>query len=245
MSRQQPELPPTRFDHTRRFRLAVMALAVLAVVAVLVIVILNILGAKRTDPFAPRVIDIWAVYPDDSITFMTLHYPAEGSLETLVDLAGPLVNVEADVTGEEGLGGEIVASAFYAGPGHDSALTYPLYSVQREPGGAAYGVAAQTRRSPYITIDPEDATGRIVSFGAAPLEGMRQVIVAVALPRGTVVTDVPDLAYYYNTRAGDWDVYYFNTTNATGEEAIRLTYQPDPDADPGLPDPYRIDRKRQ
>ena len=73
-----------------------------------------------------------------------------------------------------------------------------------------------------------------------------QVVVAVALPREAEVvsaSSAPDMESYRYAVVSGWQVYYFDVTNATGQEAIRLTYKMST-GQPAALNPARIDQRR-
>ncbi len=238
--------PPTRFDRSRRNTLIVIVLAAVALV-LSGVAGLAVQSGRRNAPLTPRYIDIWAVYPDGSLRFVTIFHPPEEGAEPLVEVAGPLVAAEEDILNLEAFGGEVVSQEILPGPGQDSALLYPRLRLGREPdaGGVPYGVDVHTQRSPYLSADPLLPGADLLALGVKDGQGyFRQVIVAVALPRGTTVNPFSALQPYREVRIGGWQVYYFDTTEAQATDAIRVSFHlPHGATSPDL-DYWRIEQER-
>lgn len=238
--------PPTRFDRSRRNALIVIVLMAMALV-LSGVVGLAAQSGRRNAPLTPRYIDIWAVYPDGSLRFVTIFHPPEGWSEPLVEVAGPLVATEEDILSMEAFGGAVVSQEVLPGPGQDSALLYPRLRLGREPnaGGAPYGVDVHTQHPPYLSADPLIPGADLLALGVKDGQGyFRQVIVAVALPRDATVNPFSDLQPYREARIGGWQVYYFDTTEAQASDAIRVSFRlPDAVTLPDL-DYWQIEQGR-
>ena len=201
-------------------------------------------GDRRNTGATPRYLDIWAVYPDDSVRFAALFHPLEGAGAT-VEVAGPLVQAEVDVQSVEVTGGALAGTAYLPGPGQDSAYVYPRFTIQRAAAdGSQYGLNVLVTGSPYLTVDPANPQQRLLSLGTTPQSYYAQVIVAVALPAGTPVSEFADLQPYRQTQVGGWDVYYFDTTSVPAGSAIRLAYSPQLGGSTPALNPQRIDARR-
>ncbi len=233
-------------DTTRR--------TILIIILLLVVVIGGLTVASLTGAFqggvrlntaaTPRNIDVWAVYPDDTLRFVTLFHPLPGA-GTSVDVAGPLVQSEENVLSAEVIGeGELLSTEFLPGPGQDSIFVYPQYTISREPQDESpYGVDVLTDQPPYLAADPVLPTQRVLSLGTAPHPYYAQVVVAVALPAGTQVVAIDGLQPYRETRVRGWDLYYFDITTAAADDAIGVTYIPAAGQPPEL-DIERIEQQR-
>jgi hypothetical protein len=103
--------------------------------------------------------------------------------------------------------------------------------------------------SPYVTGLADGSS--VVALGVELQNVYRQVIVAVAIPRDALVIP-PDAdsreSYpsYRNITLGEWQVYYYDTTDATAEDpdAIRITFRAGASTPTTAPDPYVVDRSR-
>ncbi len=225
--------------------LIVIALAVVALVLSGVAGLATQAGRRNT-PTMPRYIDIWAVYPDASLRAVSIFYPPRDFSAALVEVAGPLVASEEDILSSKVFGGEVATQEMLPGPGQDSHLLYPRFTLARAPDadGAPYGVDVHTRRSPYLTSDPLLPEALMLALGVKNGQGyFRQVIVAVALPTTTTATS-SGLQPYREVEVGGWRVYYFDTTEAQTTDAIRLSFRlPDGTMPPDL-DYWQIDRER-
>jgi hypothetical protein len=202
-------------------------------------------GARRGTNATPRVIDVWAVYPDETLRYVEIIHPdpvAEGTEES-VDVAGPLVDTEDDITSLESFGGEVEKAAYAVGPGQDAERVYPLVTIRPDESGM-YGLDIVTEHSPYIAPNSATGEGLILSLGTQQQDYYEQFIVAVALPPGASVTNVPNFEPYREVHVDGWRVYYFDTTDATGAEVIRLHFDlAGASASPPELDPWRIDAR--
>lgn len=228
---------------------------VLIAVALLVVMVGvgGVAGARLSDDLAtrrnldetPRYIDLWALYPGDEVRFVSRFHPAQIGNEA-VEVVGPLVPSAGAVLSADPIGGQIISTETLEGPGHDAALVYNLYTLSRGSGGDVYGIDVRSSASPYITADPAAPDQRIFSIGTVTQDYYAQVVVAVALPTDAEVVSAPsspDMESYRYAVVGGWQVYYFDVTSATGQEAIRLTYRM-PSGEPSPLNAARIDRRR-
>lgn len=187
-------------------------------------------GSRRNTGVVPRTIDIWAVYPDDSLRMVSMYHPLAAEAGETAQIAGPLVSSEEAVTEHSVFGVDLEAVEYPAGPDNDAGLIYPLFIVQRRAGNAAYGADVTVSAAPYLTADSTTDGGRILSLGLKQPGYYQQMVVAVALPPGTVVTQTPDIEPYRQGRVAGWDVLYFDVTDADTARAIQLwfTFPADP-----------------
>lgn len=236
----------TRFDRTRRNVLigVVLAIVLIGTGSAAGLTAFGGSGARRGTNATPRVIDVWAVYPDGTLRYVEIVHPPDGVILEAVDLAGPLVDAEEDVASLEAFGGEITGVEYTAGPGQDAERVYPLVTLVLD-GSETYELDVATENSPYISPGSAADGEMILSLGTQPQDYYSQFIVAVALPPGADVTDVPDYEPYREARIGGWSVTYFDTTDVTGGEAIRVTYHlAGADSPPPELDPRRVDARR-
>jgi hypothetical protein len=235
-------------DRTTRTVLIAVALVVIAVTLAGVAGVRwqEDAAARRNTDATPRYIDIWALYPDDEVRFVSRFHQALLANEE-VQVVGPLVSSADVIQSAEALGGTIASTETLPGTEHDSNLVYNLYTLTRDAGEAPYGIDVRSTQSPYVTVSPDNPEERIFSIGTVPQDYYAQVVVAVALPADAEVVNSTPAAgemesYRFATVAG-WRVYYFDVTDASGAEAIRLTYRL-PDSEPAALNPARIDRQR-
>lgn len=256
----------TRYDRSERTFLFI-AFGVLGAVALAFIAFLIVTRIMESNPSRafntpPRNLDIWSVYPDGRVRFATLTYPDDASLgeggDETVNAAGPLVRSEGDIRSRAVIGGTEDSMDVLPGPGGDTNLVYPLFSLTRERSGEPYGVDVMTANSPYITegalaLENAEEGLQILSLGIGTPGLEKQIIVAVAFPRGTEVTvqsddpDVPgdegNVGNYRKVNIGGWTVYYFDTTTADASQAIRIHYIPK-DTVPDDLDLFAVDKRR-
>ncbi len=243
----------TRFDHTRRNILIGIVLVVVALLSTGVAGLIVAQGnrSQRNTTDIPRYIDMWAVYPDDTIRFMTIFHPEDNAADTLVEVAGPLVPTATDIQSQQVFGGEMANNEVLPGPGQDSAYVYPRFTIQRSPGTDPYGADVLASNAPYIIPDTFDPNARGLALGANPQTYYKQVIVAVALPDDATVTIPPNatatgaaaLEPYRTTHIGGWQVYYFDTTSLPAASAIHLTYKMQSQTAPPDLDYWQVDLK--
>lgn len=245
----------TRFDYTRRNTTlivlggAVLLIAVLAVIALLV----GRPTERHNLDVRPRNLDIWAVYPDDSVRFITLFYPDESvePASPLVDAAGPLIRSEDDVLSSAVFGGELAGvqvypgAEFYGGTDSSAEIYYQSFSIHYTPGSAPYGVDVRSSNSPYLVANPlnEGSRTRLLTLGTSTQPGFAQVIVAVALPTGTDAEQA-GLQPYRTRRIGDWDVYYYDTSQPEQGATVTVDFKALANVEPGEIDFMAIDRQR-
>ncbi len=183
-------------------------------------------GSPRAVEEIPRSIDIWIVYPDETLRFVTLFYPLDDPTlpaSQPVKVAGPLMNDTIDIKNSEVLGGFLSNSEFLPGPGRDSNLIYEQFTLTREPDSSPYGVDVTIHNAPYLVRSGE--TEWTIALGVSPQTYYRQVIVAVVFPAGTRIAGAPDMFPYRYARLGDWAVFYFDTTIVGQDDAIRINYK--------------------
>ncbi|MBN1123077.1 MAG: hypothetical protein JXJ17_18530 [Anaerolineae bacterium] len=246
MGSKESEQNKTRFFSMRRSTLAMAGLAVALLIALLVTgLIVRSNERKQLDPdFLPRYTNIWSIYGDDRVRFVTLIFPAPDDSSEVVNVAGPLVPDQAAVEDVRAIGGEILTGEYPLGPGHDSTNFYGLYTVEREELLKGYGIDVLAQRSPYVTVDETDPAMRELALGAQLPGVYKQVIVAVAFPRGTEIVETAGEEPIHEEQIGGWQVYYYDASHFEGSETIRVTYLPDTASSPRELDPWRVDSKR-
>jgi hypothetical protein len=237
----------TRFDRSERTIIlgALGAVALVAAALVAFFLFTKQAATSRAFDTPPRNLDFWAVYPNGQVRFATLYFPDDtqipddGVPET-VTAAGPLAPSEAAILNIGVIGGTEESIEVLPGPGENSALVYPLATLKRAEG-QPYGIDVLTNSSPYLTdgaavaaLDPEaeplPANAKILSLGIGEVgAGYRQVVVAIALPKGSRVistgnTEDGEVIPYRDITIGGWTVYYFETTNAVITDAIRIRF---------------------
>jgi len=244
--RKEPGQNKTRFFSMRRSTLAMAGLAVVLLVALLVTgLIVRSNERRQLDPaFLPRYTNIWSIYGDGRVRFVTLIFPAPGDANEVINVAGPLVPDQAAVEDVRAIGGEILTGEYPLGPGHDSADVYGLYTVEREDLSKGYGIDVLAQRSPYITVDETDPAMRELALGAQLPGTYKEVTVAVAFPRGTEIVETAGEEPTHEEQIGGWVVSYYDASSFVGTETIRVTYIPDTASSPRDLDPWRVDSKR-
>lgn len=245
-------VPRTRFDNRRR-NLIIAGVAVLLLLALAIPIFSgseafstdSSSGTRRNQNVFPRNTDIWYVYPDNSVRFVTLFYPTfdADSGPTVVSAAGPLINAEEDVVEDTPIGGELISRELLPRPDEATEQLYHLYTIDHTPKrGQPYGVDVTALNSPYVTpLLDEDIHAAI--FGAGPQEAFRQVIVVVALPLESEIISFRDLQPYQEKQIGDWQLYYFDTTSLITSGLIYIEYVPGTEVPKDLA-PARVDRAR-
>lgn len=248
----------TRFDHSRSnlFTGMAIALVVVVVLGVVVLILSNTNprlimrltggGPHHNEDVIPRNLDVWMVYPDDVLRFVTIFRPND-DIATLppdesVTVAGPLMYGEENLISAEPFGGEVQSVELMSGLGQDEDLRYQLYTLSRSPGDGPYGLDSRITSAPYIQM-AED--GYQIGFGIRPQSYYMQVIVAVAFPRGTHVGEMEALQPYRIARIGDWEVYYFDVTVAELGSMIRIRYSlPEEITPPADLDYWQVEAER-
>lgn len=244
----------TRYD--RRGRNLLLLGAVVFTIVLIIAIVLIALNApapgQRAFDVRPRSLDIWSVYPNGQVRFVTLFYPdPEGSTESSgssVQMAGPLVTSADNILATSVMGGAESGMELQAGPSGDEAYFFPMFTIEREIGPEMYGIDVMTTESPYLSSTAGGPS--MISLGIEIQNVYTQVIVAVAVPRDAEVIPIEDasLTYYpsyRHTNVGEWQVYYFDTTQATSADpnAIRLQFTPGVFMPDDL-DPAQVDRRR-
>jgi hypothetical protein len=217
----------TRVDRGGRNVLFLLVGLVLVVIIGLVVLFLVTRGGatSHATDVVPRNIDIWAVYPDQRLRFATLFFPDDTGQTgpQTVTAAGPLVQSAELIQSTASIGGTELTSEIRPGPGQDSGLVYSLVTIERQSNSEPYGVDVMTVNSPYLGLQPDGS--QALALGISQRGALQQVIVAVALPRDAEVTTPADsLVSYRQVNVGDWAVWYFDTTEASTTDAIRLNF---------------------
>lgn len=245
----------TRFDRTRQTVIYVIG-GLLALILVLLLAFLILISASpraaliiqsaaagRAFDVPRRNIDVWAVYPDDSVRFATLFYPdVGGTIPEQVDVAGPLVYQPDDILDSEVLGGELLDTELLSGPGDDSIYVYQKFDLIREGDEEPYGAVVKVKNPPYLSVEEDSKS---IGLGTTEQTYYQQVIVAVAFPKGTTVVEFPDMQPYRRKVIVGWVVFYFDTTAPEPGDAITVNYRSGAsvEAPPDL-DPYLVDVMR-
>ncbi len=261
--KEDQKRPPRRSDHRPRptFDRSLIRTILIAVLLIAVLIGAGFVGInstrnateRRNFDLRPRNTDIWAVYPDGSLRFVTLTFdtkPAAGEDATLdAQVAGPLITSGDDVTDRAVIGGSLKSAQEYTGPGNDSGLIYELFTLTRDSYTKPYGVDVTCRSAPYINLDPTTGS-TILSLGTKAQDQFQQVIVAVALPLSATITDMAEVSFYTGmqpyrkTKVDNWQVLYFDVTQSDGTQAIHVYYSlPQGSSQPDL-DYMKIDRRR-
>lgn len=222
-----------------RSRMAIYALigvtVLLSTVLAGLIMDANAGESRLQDELLPRNLDIWAVYPDGSVRFVTLIEPEEvNKVPATVDAAGPLLYSADDILKAGILGGSSIetdllsGSEYFNDPGIE--IFYPVYWIEYS-GEDVYGVDVFVENSPYVSDDPADENGKIkiLNLGTSQGENYAQVIVAVALPKSARVVEMSGLFPYLQREIGDWNVLYYDTSSPPYGAIIRLSFILDPD----------------
>jgi hypothetical protein len=248
----------TRFDHRRSnlFTGIAIALVVVIVLGVVVLILsarnprlimrLTGGGPHHNENIIPRNMDVWMVYPEDVLRFVTIFRPDDNLAtpppDEAVTVAGPLMYGEEYLISAEPFGGEVQSVELMSGLGQDEHLKYQLYTLTRSPGDGPYGLDSRITSAPYIQT-VED--GYEIGFGIRPQNYYMQVIVAVAFPRGTRIGEMSALQPYRIARIGDWEVYYFDVTVAAMGSMIRVRYTlPEETAPPADLDYWQVEAER-
>lgn len=217
----------TRVDRGGRNVLFLLVGLVLLVIIGLVVLFFATRGGatSRATDIVPRNIDIWAVYPDQRLRFATLFFPddtGQSGLQT-VTAAGPLVQNAESIQSTASIGGTELTSEIRPGPGQDAGLVYSLVTIERQSNSEPYGVDVITLNSPYLALQPDGS--QTLALGIGERGALQQVIVAVALPQDAEAATAADsIESYRQANVGDWEVWYFDTTQAATTQAIRLTF---------------------
>lgn len=248
----------TRFDRSRPnlFMGMSIALVVVIVLGVVVLILSNTNprlmmrlaggGPHHNEDVIPRNIDVWMVYPDDVLRFVTIFRP-DDNLATLppdetVTVAGPLMYGEEYLIDAEPFGGEVQSVELMSGLGQDEDLRYQLYTLSRSLGDGPYGLDSRITGAPYIQLVEGSYQ---IGFGIRPQSYYMQVIVAVAFPRGVRVGEMDALQPYRIARIGDWEVYYFDVTVAALGSMIRIRYtMPEEITPPADLDYWQVEAER-
>ncbi len=239
----------TRYDKSRRNTLiAIIAIAVIVIGGALFSFIRSqrqdaeAVGAlRRNQDVRPRNTDMWFIYPDNSVRFVALFYPADE--QALYSVAGPLLTSAESVVAQEPLNATFSTNEILESPGEDDDLVFSLYELNYTGNGDdPYGINVLTTDSAYLS---EANFGQLLLLGNNAQTQFQQVVVAVGFPTGTEVT-VRDLSLtpYRERKVQDWDVYYFDTGAAAASDAIRLEFFNESSETPREPDIERIDRQR-
>src|SRR5574341_69021 len=236
----------TQFDTTRQTVIKAVIGSLVAMAALLFIVLGIISWAptlaltithpvnSRVTATTPRNMDIWAVYPDDSVRFVSIFYPTVGETaqSISVDVAGPLMRRGDDLIVASVFGGSLLATEILPGPGGDSAYVYERYTLAYESSGAPYGVDIKVVSPPYLGFKADKGFKR-VALGADPQDYYTQLIVAVALPPGSQFKgfsfndpdyQTPIMRPYRRARINGWIVFYYDTTSLTERSTINIDY---------------------
>lgn len=246
----------TRFDDTRQkiiksvigvlVGILVLALILLAIMSWLPRVALTITGGgfRRATDAVPRNTDIWAVYPDDQVRFITIFHPVvESGVETIrVDIAGPLMFVADDVVSSEMFGGDLAGSTTLPGPGGDSGYVYEKYDLDYLTTGDPYGADVTVNSPPYLSTEDDVKT---IALGADPQTYYQQVTVVIGFPRGTTIRKIPDMRAYRRVKLDGWVFFYFDTSVLAERNEITIEYVMDkvPDTLPDF-DYFEVDARR-
>lgn len=242
-----PSRPRTRFDRSRRNTVLVMAglVIVLAAAGVVGLILTRGNQTKRSTAAVPRYIDLWAIEPDQELRTVTIFFPPEDVPDPSVFVAGPLYADEQDVMSSEPFGGAVLAEETLHGPGEDSILFYQRYELENTGDGEPYGLVTHLIDSPYHAVELPNTAAGTISLGIKANDGYyKQVITAVAFPEGTTIDEISGLQPYREAVVKGWQVYYFDVTDASTADTIRISYTlPEETEDPEL-DYWQIDLQR-
>jgi hypothetical protein len=235
-----------RFFSMRRTTLAAAGVALALLIAVLVTgLIVRANERKQLDPaFLPRYTNVWSIYGDGRVRFVTLIFPAPDDTDEVSRVAGPLVPDPEAVEGVWALGGEIQEVEYPEGPGHDAANIYGLYSVKRANVSKGYGLEVLSWNSPYVLTDVDNPDQRELALGTQSPSSYKQVTIAVAFPQGTEIVEVSGVEPDHEEQIRGWQVFYYDASAFDGSQTIRVTYVPDLTSSPRDLDPWRVDSKR-
>ncbi len=198
----------------------------------------------------PRNLDIWAVYPDQTVRFVTLIEPDQaGKIISQVDAAGPLLLSADDIISDGIIGGTSAGTDLMSGAEYyDSSsgeVFYPVYWIDY-PGRGYYGIDVFVEDSPYVAPDPADESGEtlVLTLGTNLEEVYQQIIVAVALPKSARVVELSGLYPYRQVELGDWNILYYDTSAPSFGAMIRVAFILDPADDPADFNLAVVDKRR-
>lgn len=246
--------PRTRFDDTRRRMIIAIPIGVVVIATIAAVLMLmadrdpnfalgmQLGGFSRAQNVQPRNFRLWAVLPDGRLRYATLFFPASANAPAseVLTIAGPLVNSPDDIVETRYFGALNIRSEIQSGTGGDKSRFYRAFWVEHDPKSGSYGVDVVTQKSPYISKDTADKSGKMsyIAMGAPPQAYYTQVIVAVAFPPGTTIGNLmlpvattgntPEalMRPYRRTEVDGWTVLYFDQTSLPTTETVRVQFMP-------------------
>lgn len=212
----------------------IITLAVIAVIALLAAgfgVASTLIGReRRNENILPRLLEIYALLPEESLRYVRVVRPADPQL---VDdelpfepeertISGPLYINEAAIVRAEVFGGTLIGTTpeVMGGGGQTTE-----YTIRRElTDGQVFGVDITLSGTPLTN-------GETFTLTVGPQTTDAQRIIAVAVPVGGQVLDVGGFSTYREATFDGWQVYYFDVTLIEEPQTIVVRYNIPPGTD--------------
>ncbi len=183
---------------------------------------------RRNEQVLPRILTIYAVYPDLSMQYVQLASPADPQLtdddiESEVEevtLIGPPLGPADNISAQDLIGFKPEALTLLDTtdiPADMPDANRPQYTLERLTGDGPFGIDLQVTGSPLVS---ETA----IVINAKQNTNYAQTMVAVAVP--VTAQDIDSRGYnaYRSVRVGTWLVYYFDMSLVESPEPITVTY---------------------
>ena len=237
--RRVQKIEGTRFDNPRQR----LYLTIAAVGGVLVAVLGGLFAVNASFPDLwvnltrgfpkqvndrPRGMELWVVYPDDTVRQITAYYLAENpaGVSRPYGVAGPYVNSPEDILDVKYFGALTATQTIKPGESNDTSRFFVFVDFEPDFAAGVYGINVLTRNSPYMEADQRNPRIRMLGLGARQNMDLSyyQYLVGIALPPGAQVESLahstsltPDTAEkmlrpYRRAEISGWAIYFYDTS---------------------------------
>lgn len=183
---------------------------------------------RRNEQVLPRLLTVYAVYPDLSLRYMQYASPADPQMtdddippapeERLLE--GPILSEDSEILEQELLGFRpdlIELTDTIDREAEIPGTVRPQYTISRNTGEGSFGIDVFMTGSPLVS-----ETAFVVN--TQQNTDYAQTMVAVAVPVTAQNIDSRGYQAYRSVRVGSWQVFFYDVSLVDSPEPITVTY---------------------
>ncbi|MBN1219041.1 MAG: hypothetical protein JXM69_08935 [Anaerolineae bacterium] len=175
-------------------------------------------GKPHARNVVPRRFSLWELYSNDTVRIVEI-ITNPGAKDQKHWVVGPSLRPGDKILAESAIGGHLLQQKTYEEV--YGGETYLRHEYQLKVEYDQFGYELQVKRPPHLHIYGED---RLISLGVDP-KSYAEEIFAVAIPKDAFVTSIFDYQPYRYLERGDWDIFFYDTSNIGEHASIHISYR--------------------